>query len=181
MILSCADVAAESARGARRCSSRSRLAGGYRYLRRSLPEIDGTITRRRPVGAGRHRPRRRRHPAHLRRDQARRAVRPRLRRTRRIGCGRWSSSAASATAGCRRSSARATLPQDRFLRTVGFGRAARAAWDATPDWAKQQINAYVAGVNAFIATHHGSRAAARVHAAPLRARAVDRRRRASSG
>jgi penicillin amidase len=49
----------------------------------------------------------------------------------------------------------ATVPQDRFLRTVGFGRAARTAWDSTPDWAKQQINAYVAGINAFIAAHHG--------------------------
>ena len=48
-----------------------------------------------------------------------------------------------------------TVPQDRFLRTVGFGRAARAAWDAMPDWAKQQIDAYVAGINAFIRTHHG--------------------------
>jgi penicillin G amidase len=51
----------------------------------------------------------------------------------------------------------ATLPQDRFLRTVGFGRAARAAWAATPAWAQAQINAYVAGVNAFIATHHGAK------------------------
>jgi penicillin amidase len=50
----------------------------------------------------------------------------------------------------------ATIPQDRFLRTVGFGRAARAAWAATPPWAQEQINAYVAGVNAFIATHHGA-------------------------
>src|SRR5262249_26320029 len=50
----------------------------------------------------------------------------------------------------------ATVPQDRFLRTVGFGRAARAAWEATPDWAKQQIDAYVAGINAFIASHHGT-------------------------
>src|SRR5438045_3744954 len=49
---------------------------------------------------------------------------------------------------------RATVPQDRFLRTVGFGRAARSAWTATPEWAKTQINAYVAGVNAFISTHH---------------------------
>jgi penicillin amidase len=49
-----------------------------------------------------------------------------------------------------------TIPQDRFLRTVGFGRAARAAWTRTPDWAKEEINAYVAGVNAFIAAHHGS-------------------------
>ena len=49
-----------------------------------------------------------------------------------------------------------TVPQDRFLRTVGFGRAARAAWEATPDWAKQQIDAYVAGINAFISSHHGT-------------------------
>src|SRR5207247_11064035 len=50
----------------------------------------------------------------------------------------------------------ATVPQDRFLRTVGFGRAARSAWASTPDWAKQQIDAYVAGINAFIAAHHGT-------------------------
>jgi penicillin G amidase len=50
----------------------------------------------------------------------------------------------------------AALPQDRFLRTVGFARAARAAWEKTPDWAKQQVNAYVSGVNAFLATHHGT-------------------------
>lgn len=50
----------------------------------------------------------------------------------------------------------ATIPQDRFLRTVGFGRAARAVWANMPQWAKDQIDAYVAGVNAFITTHHGS-------------------------
>jgi penicillin G amidase len=50
----------------------------------------------------------------------------------------------------------AAVPQDRFLRTVGFGRAARTAWASTPEWAKAQVNAYVAGVNAFIAIHHGS-------------------------
>src|SRR6266508_2261978 len=50
----------------------------------------------------------------------------------------------------------AALPQDRFLRTVGFGRAARAAWENTPEWARQQVNAYVSGVNAFLATHHGT-------------------------
>ena len=48
------------------------------------------------------------------------------------------------------------VSQDRFLRTVGFGRAARSAWERTPEWAKTQINAYVAGVNAFITTHHGA-------------------------
>jgi penicillin amidase len=49
-----------------------------------------------------------------------------------------------------------TVPQDRFLRTVGFGRAARAAWGAMPDWAKPQLDAYVAGINAFISRHHGT-------------------------
>ncbi len=50
----------------------------------------------------------------------------------------------------------ATLPQDRFLRTVGFGRAARSAWTSMAPWAQQQVNAYVAGINAFLTTHHGS-------------------------
>src|SRR5205823_801824 len=57
---------------------------------------------------------------------------------RRIGFGRLSEIFGSAT-----------VPQDRFLRTVGFGRAARAAWDTTPAWAKAQVNAYVSGINAF--------------------------------
>ena len=48
-----------------------------------------------------------------------------------------------------------TVPQDRFLRTVGFGRAARRAWEHLPADTHQQIDAYVAGVNAFIGTHHG--------------------------
>src|SRR5579872_7292468 len=51
---------------------------------------------------------------------------------------------------------RVTVPQDRFLRTVGFGRAARLAWNASPDLVKQQLDAYVAGVNAFLSTHHGT-------------------------
>jgi penicillin amidase len=63
---------------------------------------------------------------------------------RRIGFGRLSEVFGSAT-----------IAQDRFLRTVGFGRAARSAWDHLPDDARDQINAYIAGVNAFIATHHG--------------------------
>jgi penicillin G amidase len=51
----------------------------------------------------------------------------------------------------------ATVSQDRFLRTVGFGRAAHAAWEQMPAWTKARVNAYVAGVNAFIETHQGSR------------------------
>lgn len=49
----------------------------------------------------------------------------------------------------------AALPQDRFLRTVGFGRAARSAWQHLSVDARADTNAYVAGVNAFISTHHG--------------------------
>src|SRR5438093_3715369 len=50
----------------------------------------------------------------------------------------------------------AAIVQDRFLRTVGFGRAARAAWAAMPAEATRQVNAYVAGSNAFLASHHGT-------------------------
>jgi penicillin G amidase len=130
-------------------------AGGYYYLRRSLPQIDGT-TRVAGLSA----------TIEIVRDAD--AVphvvaankldglfglgyvhaQDRLWQMefqRRIGHGRLSEVLGAAT-----------LPQDRFLRTVGFGRAAKAAWASTPDWAKQQVNAYVAGVNAFISTHHGA-------------------------
>src|SRR6187397_1036365 len=63
---------------------------------------------------------------------------------RRVGHGRLSEIFGSAT-----------LAQDRFLRTVGFGRAARSAWEHLPADTRQQLEAYVAGVNAFIGTHHG--------------------------
>ena len=131
-------------------------AGGYHYLRRSLPEMDGT-TRVSGLSA----------PIDIIRDAD--AIphivasnkldglfglgyvhaQDRLWQMefqRRIGHGRLSEVLGAAT-----------LPQDRFLRTVGFGRAAAAAWASSPDWAKQQVNAYVAGVNAFIGTHHGAR------------------------
>src|SRR5262249_18422475 len=48
-----------------------------------------------------------------------------------------------------------TVPQDRFLRTVGFGRAAASAWSHLTDDERTQIQAYVSGVNAFISPHHG--------------------------
>src|SRR3954470_6444283 len=130
-------------------------AGGRHYLRRSLPQIDGTIT---VAGASA--------PIDIVRDAA--AIPHIFAATkadalfglgyvhaqdrlwqmefqRRIGYGRLSEVLGAAT-----------LPQDRFLRTVGFARAARAAWASTPDWAKHQVDAYVAGVNAFITTHHGA-------------------------
>ncbi len=49
----------------------------------------------------------------------------------------------------------ATIPQDRFLRTMGFGRAAQSAWDHLPEDIRRQVDAYVDGVNAFISTHRG--------------------------
>ena len=130
-------------------------AGGYHYLRRSLPQIDGT-TRVAGLSA----------PIEIIRDAdaiphivasnkldglfglGYAHAQDRLWQMefqRRIGHGRLSEVLGAAT-----------LPQDRFLRTVGFARAARAAWTSTPDWAKQQVNAYVAGINAFISTHHGA-------------------------
>jgi penicillin amidase len=65
---------------------------------------------------------------------------------RRIGFGRLSEVLGTAA-----------LPQDRFLRTVGFGRAAKSAWDHLPADARALVDVYVAGINAFISTHHGSR------------------------
>ena len=50
----------------------------------------------------------------------------------------------------------ATVAQDRFLRTVGFGRAARAAWERLPSDIRGDIDAYCTGVNEFLGTHHGS-------------------------
>jgi penicillin amidase len=48
-----------------------------------------------------------------------------------------------------------TVPEDRFLRTVGFGRAARAAWAQLPSDARAAVEAYIGGVNAFIGAHRG--------------------------
>jgi penicillin G amidase len=131
------------------------VLGGYLYLRRSLPQVDGTarvaglsaaVDIIRDADAI---------PHVFAADKADALfglgyvhAQDRLWQMelqRRIGHGRLSEVLGSAT-----------LPQDRFLRTAGFGRAAKTAWAATPDWAKQQINAYVAGVNAFVSTHHGS-------------------------
>jgi penicillin amidase len=63
---------------------------------------------------------------------------------RRIGLGRLSEVFGAAT-----------VPQDRFLRTVGFARAAREAWARMPEATRADVNAYVAGVNAFLSAHHG--------------------------
>lgn len=49
-----------------------------------------------------------------------------------------------------------TIGTDRFLRTLGVYRAAQRAWDAYPPQARALIEAYIAGINAFIADHQGS-------------------------
>ncbi len=131
------------------------LAGAYVYARRSLPEIAGTM---KVAGLSA--------PIDIIRDADAiphifAANKPdalfglgyvhaqdrlwQMEMQRRIGHGRLSEVLGEAA-----------LRQDRFLRTVGFGRAARTAWASTPDWVRQQITAYLAGVNAFITTHHGS-------------------------
>lgn len=129
-------------------------AGAYWYLRQSLPVLSGTII---VAGLG--------GPVDIVRDAdgiphitgASKAdvffglgyvhAQDRLWQMefqRRIGHGRLSEIFGSAA-----------LPQDRFLRTVGFGRAARQAWEHLPAGVRHDIDAYVAGVNAFIQSHHG--------------------------
>src|SRR4051794_1499517 len=129
-------------------------AGGYVYLRRSLPQIDGAVT---VAGLSA--------PIEIIRDAD--AIphiiagnkldalfglgyvhaQDRLWQMefqRRIGHGRLSEVLGAAA-----------LPQDQFLRTVGFGRAARMAWDRLPPETRAEIDAYTAGINAFLAAHRG--------------------------
>jgi penicillin G amidase len=131
------------------------VAGGYAFLRRSLPQMDGRI-----VVSGISA------PVEIVRDAdsvthvfgatkldtyfglGYAHAQDRLWQMefqRRVGMGRLSEVFGPAT-----------LNTDRFLRTLGAGRAARSAWEALSDETKTALNAYVAGVNAFISTHHGS-------------------------
>src|SRR4051794_33877232 len=130
-------------------------AGGLHYLRRSLPDIDGTVQ---ITGLAA--------PIEIVRDAdaiphvyaaskldglfglGYAHAQDRLWQMefqRRIGFGRLSEIFGAAT-----------VPQDRFLRTVGFGRAARSAWARLPLATRREVEAYVAGINAFLAGHHGS-------------------------
>jgi penicillin G amidase len=63
---------------------------------------------------------------------------------RRIGNGRLSEFAGPSQ-----------LDTDKFLRTLGVARAASSAWAGMSPDARRQIEAYVAGVNAFVGTHQG--------------------------
>jgi penicillin amidase len=50
----------------------------------------------------------------------------------------------------------AALQADRFLRTLGTGRAAQSAYDALDPETRGLLDAYAAGVNAFVDAHRGS-------------------------
>src|SRR5271167_4174135 len=45
------------------------------------------------------------------------------------------------------------LPVDKFIRTVGFYREAETSLSALSPWAQRRLEAYAAGVNAFLASH----------------------------
>jgi penicillin amidase len=130
------------------------IAGGRAYLRSSLPQIDGTIVVSGVSG-----------PVDIVRDRD--AIVHVFAKTRRdtfYGLGYahaqdrlWQMEFQRRVGHARLSEifGPRTLATDRFLRTLGTGRAARSAWDALPDEVRGDVNSYVAGVNAFIATHHG--------------------------
>ena len=75
----------------------------------------------------------------------------------------------------------ATLPQDRFLRTVGFARAARTAWETMPEETETAGECVRRGRQRVPRGPSRQRAAAGVPDPPLRARALDRRRRRRLG
>ncbi|MCK0069618.1 penicillin acylase family protein [Kordiimonas laminariae] len=48
------------------------------------------------------------------------------------------------------------LPLDKFFRTLGFTERATSAWEALPADTKKHLEAYAAGVNAFLKQHSGA-------------------------
>jgi len=129
---------------------------GYLYLRRSLPLVEGEIAVA-GLSAAVDIDRDSRGVPHIRAANRRDALfglgyahaQDRLWQMefqRRIAHGRLSEIFGSAT-----------VAQDRFLRTLGTGRAAEAAWEQLPDDARADIEAYITGVNAFLAMNQGSR------------------------
>ncbi len=129
------------------------LAGGWLYLRGSLPKTGGTVT-----VAGLDGPveivRDKHGVPHIFASTDHDAVfgmgyvhaQDRLwqmEMNRRVGAGRLSEVLGDAA-----------LDTDKFLRTLGPYRAAASAWDALSPDARQFIEAYVAGVNAWLAEGH---------------------------
>jgi penicillin amidase len=100
--------------------------GGFVYLRSSLPQAEGRVSLK---GLS----------ARWRWFGTERAWQMEFQR--RVGQGRLSEVLGEAT-----------LPQDRFLRTWGFYRAAEAAYERLYPEEKEAVDAYAAGVNAFLAS-----------------------------
>ena len=71
--------------------------------------------------------------------------------TRRIGSGRLS----ELTGRILESAGEATLPFDRFLRTLGLRRLAEESFRRLPSEARAELEAYARGVNAFLKTRDG--------------------------
>lgn len=124
--------------------------GGYLFLRRSLPQVNGTVKVQGVQGA-----------VEIVRDAdgvpyiyaqtdldamfglGYVHAQDRLWQMefqRRVGAGRLSEVLGEAT-----------VDTDKFLRTLGTYRAAQQAWEALSPQAQQVVNAYVAGVNAYLA------------------------------
>ena len=49
------------------------------------------------------------------------------------------------------------VPQDRFLRTIGIGKASESAWRNLDESTRRDVDAYIAGVNAVLANARGRR------------------------
>ncbi|MFN8478630.1 MAG: penicillin acylase family protein [Kouleothrix sp.] len=128
--------------------------GGYLWLRSALPQTSGSITvagLSAPVDIIRDRDA----VPHIRAQNEEDALfglgyahaQDRLWQMefqRRIGNGRISEFAGASQ-----------LDTDKFLRTLGTARAAASAWQHLQPAERKPIEAYVAGVNAFISTHSG--------------------------
>ena len=78
-------------------------------------------------------------------------VRAWLRAGPRTGSGRCNGTGVRPAVGLPRSRGPQALSVDRLCRTLGIGRAAEAAWDATPAAQRQQLAPFVAGINAAVA------------------------------
>src|SRR3989304_4947711 len=129
-------------------------AAGYAWLRQSLPQLDGSLTLsglKAPVEIVRDR-----HGVpHIYAGSVADAyfalgfvhAQDRLwqmEMTRRVGSGRLSEALGAAT-----------LDTDKFLRTLGIRSVAEATLKSLSDETRSQLDAYAAGVNAFLAQRSG--------------------------
>ena len=125
-------------------------AGGYLYARRSLPQLSGTATVAglqgpveiiRDVDAVPHIYAQNKLDALFGLGYVHAQDRLwQIEFQRRIGQGRLSEILGPTT-----------LATDRFLRTLGVNRAARSAWNTLPAESRAATEAYIAGINAWIA------------------------------